>query len=157
MRYSIPPPGRQPPFQPTEEKRKTVRAMAAVGVPHSQIAMVIKCDAKTMRKYFREDLDVAAAQATAQVGGRLFKLAMDGDVAACIFWMKARAGWSEKVDVRHTMNEVTSIEDRLAALEAGPDEEDAPPTLDGEASEISEHSPEPLPPAPSAEPSHPAE
>lgn len=125
-----------PVFEPTEAQRRKVQAMAAVGVPQEQIAMAILCDPKTLRKYFKSELERSAAEATAQVGGRLFKLAMDGDTAACIFWMKARAGWSEKVDVRHTVGASSSIEDRLAALEADPSgDADA---IDGEASEITE-------------------
>ena len=88
------------PFEPSEEQRRTVRAMSGYGVPHDSIATILDIDPKTLRKHFRRELDRGSAEATAQVGQSLFRMATEGrNVAAAIFWMKARAGWREKHDI----------------------------------------------------------
>lgn len=84
---------------PTEQMRKEVSAYAAVGVPHHDIAKLIGIDTKTMLKYYRDELDTGKTRANAKVAGSLYKQALEGNTAAAIFWMKAQAGWSEKVQV----------------------------------------------------------
>ncbi len=84
-------------FQPTDEQRRTVRAMSGFGVPHGDIGTLLDIDPKTLRKHFRHELDRGSIEATAKVGQSLFRMATEGNnVAAAIFWMKARAGWREK-------------------------------------------------------------
>jgi integrase len=85
---------------PTEEDRRLVRAMSGFGIPQEQIATHLGIDAKTLRKHFRQDLDRGMVEATAKVAQSLFQMATTGkNVAAAIFWMKARAGWREKHEV----------------------------------------------------------
>lgn len=84
-------------FRPTEEQRRTARAMAGYGMPHVDIASFFDIDAKTLRKHFGRELDLGSIEATAKVAQSLFRMATEGkNVAAAIFWMKARAGWREK-------------------------------------------------------------
>ena len=40
-------------FIPTDEQRRTVRALSGYGVPHEGIAIHIGIDAKTLRKHFQ--------------------------------------------------------------------------------------------------------
>lgn len=85
------------PYAPTDEQRRIVKAMAGYGVPQDDIAIVVRCSAPTLRRYFREELDVAAIEANARVAQTLFQQASTpGNIAATIFWLKARAGWREK-------------------------------------------------------------
>lgn len=85
------------PFIPTVEQSRTVKALAAVGVPQESIAGYIDIDAKTLRKHFRQELDHGTLEANVKVAQTLFSMAtVDRNVAACIFWMKARGGWREK-------------------------------------------------------------
>ena len=80
-----------------------VRAMAGYGVPHDDIALVVKCSPPTLRKRFREELDVATIEANARVAQTLYQQATQpGNIAATIFWLKARAGWREKQVVEVT-------------------------------------------------------
>lgn len=84
-------------FEPTDEQRRTVRAMAGYGMPHVDIATFLDIDAKTLRKHFTRELDLGSIEATTKVAQSLFRMATEGkNVAAAIFWMKARAGWREK-------------------------------------------------------------
>ena len=85
------------PFDPTDEQRRTVRLMAGFGVPQDAIAAHFEVDAKTLRKHFRRELDRGMVEANVKVAQSLFTMATQGNnVAAAIFWMKARAGWREK-------------------------------------------------------------
>jgi len=85
------------PHEPTDESRKNVETLAAYGTPHEGIAAVIGIDDKTLRKYYREELDTASVKANARGAQSLFKQATEGEnVVAAIFWMKVRAGWVEK-------------------------------------------------------------
>ncbi len=89
-------PGRKP-FTPTEEQRRTVRSMAGYGVPHDEIALVVRCSPPTLRKWCRHELDVAGVEANAPVAQTLYQQATTpGNIAASIFSLKARAGWREK-------------------------------------------------------------
>ena len=93
-------PGRKP-FTPTAEQRRTVLAMAGFGVPHDDISPVVGCSPPTLRKWFRHELDIATIEANARVAQTLYQQATKpGNIAATIFWLKARAGWREKHDVQ---------------------------------------------------------
>jgi hypothetical protein len=60
-----------------------VKHLAAVGTPQEQIARKIQIRSeKTLRKYFRDELDFGAMEANANVGGALYKNAMAGNVDA---------------------------------------------------------------------------
>ena len=80
---------------PTDDIRGVVSQMAAVGVPQPSIAKVVGLSDRTLRKYYREELDEAAIKANANVANTLYKKAMSGDTTSLIFWLKTRAGWKE--------------------------------------------------------------
>ena len=82
-------------FLVTDAMRERVRRLSGVGVPQDDIANIIGCDAKTLRKHFRYELDRGAAEADAAVASYLFANAKGGSVAAQIFWLK-RARWRER-------------------------------------------------------------
>ena len=99
-------------FVPNDDHRRTVRAMSGFGVPHNDIATLLEIDPKTLRKYFHYELDRGSIEATAKVGQSLFRMATEGNnVAAAIFWMKARAGWREKHEVVVTEKSLKEISD----------------------------------------------
>jgi hypothetical protein len=111
-------PGR-PRYEPNEKDRKIAEGMTACGIDQDGVIGVLGISKPTLRKYYRRELETALAKANAQVGGKLFALAMGGNVAAAIFWMKARAGWSEKIlvqDVPADDSDLTKLTD--AQLEA---------------------------------------
>ena len=82
---------------PSEEERRTVKALSGYGVPQADIAIHMDMDAKTLRKHYRRELDRGTIEANAKVAQTLFTMAtVDKNVAAAIFWMKARGGWREK-------------------------------------------------------------
>ena len=72
--------------------------MAAFGIPEHNIARVVGIDPKTLRKHYRDELDMGQTKATAKVAESLFRKATtDGpqSVTAEIFWLKTRGGWKE--------------------------------------------------------------
>src|SRR5215472_8917898 len=82
-------------FIATDAMREQVGSLAARGVPQEKIAAIIGCDAKTLRKYFRNELDRGMSEADAEIIGALFANAKEGNVAAQIFWVKTRI-WRER-------------------------------------------------------------
>jgi hypothetical protein len=89
-RWKVP----RPKFKPTEEQRLLVKHLASVGTPHDQIARKLGVRSpKTIRKYFRDEIDLGAIEANANVAGSTYKKAMSGNVEAQKFWLMCRAGW----------------------------------------------------------------
>ena len=75
--------------------REKVRHLAGVGVRQDDIARIVGCAPKTLRKQCRDDLDRGVAEANAMVSGYLFAAAKAGNIPAIIFWLKTRAQWRE--------------------------------------------------------------
>ena len=94
-----------PPYEPTSESREKVKSYAAVGIPQDDIARVLGIDPKTLRKYYRDELDTAATMANAAIGGALYNKAKGGDTTAMIWWTKTRMKWSEQHKVDMTLSD----------------------------------------------------
>ena len=89
--------------KPDQGLRRQVEAMAAYGIPEPDIARVMHIDPKTLRKHYRDELDLGESKANAQVAGFLFNAAKNGNVTAQIFWLKTRARWRETpMELRHS-------------------------------------------------------
>jgi hypothetical protein len=89
--------------RPDPALRRQVEAMAAYGIPETDISRVVGVDPKTLRKHYREELDLGETKANAQVAGFLFNAARNGNVTAQIFWLKTRAKWRETpLELRHS-------------------------------------------------------
>ena len=97
-------------FEPTAERRNQVEVLSGFGLPQRQIAVLLGCDPKTLRKHFEQELEVGDARATAKIAQTLYNKAIGGDTASLIFWLKARAGWREKHDVEVSGKDGTPIE-----------------------------------------------
>jgi hypothetical protein len=76
------------PFVVNETVREKVRHLAGVGVRQDDIARIIGCAPKTLRKRCRDDLDRGVAEANAVISGSLFANAKAGNVVAQIFWRR---------------------------------------------------------------------
>jgi hypothetical protein len=89
--------------KPDTAQRRQVEAMAAYGIPEINIAAVLGVDPKTLRKHYRDELDLGETKANAQVAGYLFNAAKNGNVTAQMFWLKTRAKWREvPVELQHS-------------------------------------------------------
>src|SRR5882724_4979827 len=96
-------PAHRPPYDPTEKDRLTVKVMTAGGIDQATIATVIGISKPTLRKYFRQEIRISAPEANAAVVQSLFQMATKGkNIAAAIWWTKARMGWGETNRVETT-------------------------------------------------------
>jgi hypothetical protein len=88
--------GRKP-FVPTDDDREKVKLLSGLGIPFEQIAAVIAggIDAKTLGKYFKDELVVGKTNANIDVAKCLKQKAMNGDTTAAIWWSKTQMRWSE--------------------------------------------------------------
>ena len=88
----------RPKLNPTEEQRRKVKGLSAIGTPHEQIAKMLGIRSpKTLRKYFRDELDLGRTEANAKVASTLFQMAISGQSPrATEFWLKHRAGWTDE-------------------------------------------------------------
>ena len=91
------------PHKPTDEQRKTVKAMVGFGTTLEDIATVIEIDRKTLSLHYAKEIARGAIDANAQVAQSLFQQATKGrNMTAAIWWTKTRMGWKEVV---HLANE----------------------------------------------------
>ena len=88
--------------EPTAETRAKVNALASVGTPQDQIAIVVGITKNTLLKHYRKELDAAMTMANAKVAQSLFQQATAGNTSAAIFWLKCRAGWVDKQSIEHS-------------------------------------------------------
>ena len=103
-------------YEPTPEERRQVLSMTGYGIQQTEIARLLDIDAKTLRLYFRDELDTGMTQANMRVAQALYKNAVTNEnVAAQIWWTKTRMGWKEARDVNITGAETPSALHLLAA------------------------------------------
>jgi hypothetical protein len=89
----------RPKLNPTEDQRTMVKIMTAMGGKQKDVAARIGIRSpKTLRKYFRKELDQGGPEADMTIAQSLYKKAKEGDVKAQMFWLKCRAGWREQPD-----------------------------------------------------------
>ena len=88
----------RPSFRVKEEDRQLVRSMAALGLRQEQIAKTVGLRSpKTLRKYFRRELQACLAEATLGVMHVAYEMATSGRYPhMTIFWDKCRQTLSEE-------------------------------------------------------------
>lgn len=98
------PPGRKP-YQPTNEQRKEVEALAACGVTETVMSDYLGITEKTLRKYYRKEIDAGKSKGHAKVSRFLFEAASGAALAkgashsdcirAAMFYAKTQMNWRE--------------------------------------------------------------
>lgn len=81
--------------EPTDETRKLVKTLSAVGIRYVDIAQKLDISDDTLVKHYKKELEDGRIDANAEIGKGLFQQAKNGNTAAIIFWLKTRAGWKE--------------------------------------------------------------
>ena len=97
----------RPPFEPTPEQERVCSLGVAFGLTHEQIAKLVGCDAKTLRKHFRNALETGKEKLTMAIGSQLYKKAMNGDTISAIFLAKTKGGFQEKVEHEGLPNNIS--------------------------------------------------
>jgi len=84
-------------LQGTDDQRQTVKALAGYGLSRKDIARVVGIGSvETLRKRFQNELTLGPLEAQSNVLSTLFRMAMSGNQAAIMFWLKTRALWNER-------------------------------------------------------------
>jgi hypothetical protein len=84
----------KPRFVPTEKQREQVETLAGLMVPQETIARFLEIDSKTLRKYFRNELDNAREKIIGRLKGVLYQTAMqDGSIRAASYLLDRMGAW----------------------------------------------------------------
>ena len=86
--------GGAPEHKPTPESKAIVAELYAAGIPQSRIADRFNIDEKTLRKWYRAELDESKDRMIAKLGSNLYQDALNGDKQAREFWLKCQGRWS---------------------------------------------------------------
>lgn len=92
--------GGSPAHQPTELSRKTVALAVFAGYTQEQTARLVGIDAKTLAKYYDDELTRGAERIGAAIASNLVSIAtqkgdLKASLTASIFLAKARLRWRE--------------------------------------------------------------
>jgi len=78
----------RPRLKPTAEQRRLVKAMAAMGIWQENIGSMLKIRSpKTLRKFFREELDRGLTEATFNMEQAQYKAGIAGNIEAQKNWL----------------------------------------------------------------------
>lgn len=123
-----------PNFQPTEEQRRQVEMMAAIGIPHEHIAQLVLHAGKpistdTLTRHFSDELAVGLSKALSMAGGKLFSIALGQNdkasvteqLRALMFIFNTRGGWATHAKVEDQRDgddeqDETAVAARIAGL-----------------------------------------
>jgi len=91
----------------TEKEIKEIEKLASLGLTIDNIGFLLDTPSRTLYSEKKRSKEVADAikrgreTANSKVANALFKCAVNGNITACIFWLKCRGGenWKEKVEV----------------------------------------------------------
>ena len=92
----------RPYHKPDDKTRQVVESAVGMGLDQVTISKLLNVDPKTLRKFYRPELDTGAAKANLTVARSLYGRATSGkDTIASIFWLKARADWVDTPKSSH--------------------------------------------------------
>jgi len=113
----------KPTHEPTELNRRMVQLGMAAGASQDAMAAVLGISRATLAEHYGAEIEMGTDKANLQVVARLFQHATSKDprgIPAAIFWLKAKAGWSDKQQIDHTMR-VLVVEEDVAEHANGAD------------------------------------
>ncbi len=107
--------------EPSEKTRAEVAALAGVGTCQADISLYLDIDEKTLRKYYRRELDTSTIKLNAAVAKSLYSSAIGGNMSAAIFWLKTRAKWREtdekETEEQQPLNVVFEVRNSVDSIE----------------------------------------
>lgn len=104
----------------TEENRRVVYDLSGKGTPHVDIAIKLKIHIETLKRYYRDELNLGRIDANALIGGAIFRAAMNGHFGAQKWWSQVRMGWKEiqHIELSSPDGSVSAVQTGKAVLEA---------------------------------------
>ena len=111
-------------WQPTEQDLEYIRIHSSHGATPSEMAEALGISTATLHRALRDGghirlLDAikrGRQEASQQVANRLWEMAMNGNVVAAIFYLKARANWRDSDKDAIDFRKVKLAEDQAEAL-----------------------------------------
>lgn len=101
-----------------------VEEYAGLGLTREEIALSLGVSYSTLNRRVKESEEVDAAmkrgraKANIKVGNALMKAIEGGNVTAIIFYLKARAGWTEKQQIEAEIKSQENVPEGLTAIYA---------------------------------------
>jgi Homeodomain-like domain len=91
----------RPAKEPTINDCDRIELLAMKGATLDQIAALCDISPSTLDRWRKlpevaEAYNRGRAVAITDIAGALYTIAIDGNVTACIFWLKSQAGWTDK-------------------------------------------------------------
>ena len=94
--------GRPRKIAPNDEvKISQIEAMAGYGLTNDQIAAMIGVSTGTLERNFLRHIHAGRAKGVLAVAQNLYKRAVQGDNIASMFYLRSRAGWSDRSTIEH--------------------------------------------------------
>ena len=99
-----------------------VEELAGLGLTREQIALSLGVSYSTLNRRAKESEEIETAMrrgralANIKVAGELMKAIEAGNVTAIIFYLKARAGWTEKQKIEAEIAQRENIPEGLPAM-----------------------------------------
>lgn len=79
----------------TPQDREEIEKLAGLALSLEQIAILKKCDIKTLKKNCSEEIEVGRAKAYQLATNQLFLAIKKGNLTGIIFYLKTQHGWRE--------------------------------------------------------------
>lgn len=101
-----------------------VEEYAGLGLTREEIALSLGVSYSTLNRRVKESEEVdtamkrGRAKANIKVGNALMKAIEGGNVTAIIFYLKARAGWTEKQQIEAEIKSQENVPEGLTAIYA---------------------------------------
>lgn len=87
-----------PPFNATPDQRRDVEAWVRAGCTADDIAVLLDVSRSTVDRHFKRELQLGRAKLKVALGGKLVKMALEGDKTSLIFWLRTQAKWNTRVE-----------------------------------------------------------
>jgi hypothetical protein len=114
------------PHDPSKSTKNQVSTMVMAGIRQDVIADILDIDAKTLRKYYRKELDTAKSKVITTVASKLYDQCLGGNVPAMVFFLKTQGGWRDSTNINHTSEDGTMTPTKIerVVVDAEPDSSD---------------------------------
>jgi hypothetical protein len=108
----------RPPHEPTEKTRLLVTELTAFGITQEKVAHRLDISVDTLARHYRSELNNAKTNAVHQVATGLFDKAINGDIAAQMFYLKTQGRWREKDPEEDTASKALSLAEQILKLQS---------------------------------------
>jgi hypothetical protein len=111
----------RPPFEPTAKHREQVEALTGLMVPQASVARFLDIDVKTLKRYFRDELDHGREHTVGKLKAIIYAAARQGSIRAATYLLDRMGVWPEPENGAAAPHELKiHVIGGLAAATSGP-------------------------------------